>query len=120
MRLLTQLRLGQKGSFVPTWQAMQRLVSTGITRAIGVSNFSIAELKEIIPYASDVPISCNQVEVHPWLPQTELVTFMKQHDILTTCSSPFAGQKADGATLLKDPTIMDIARKNNMDGGQLL
>jgi glycerol 2-dehydrogenase (NADP+) len=115
-----QFHPGQKGSFVPTWQAMTELVSTGKTRAIGVSNFSIAEVEEILPYAKDTPISCNQVEVHPWLPQTELITFMKQHDILTTCYSPFAGQKADGASLLKDQTILELARKNNMDVGQLL
>ena len=112
--------LGHKGTFVPTWQAMQKLVSTGKTRAVGVSNFSVSELKEVLSYSQDVPISCNQVEVHPWLPQTELFNFMKQHDILLTCYSPFAGQKADGATLLKDSTVAEIAKKNNMDVGQLL
>ncbi|OQU97572.1 hypothetical protein CLAIMM_03485 isoform 2 [Cladophialophora immunda] len=110
----------QKGSYVPTWQAMQRLVSTGKTRAVGVSNFSISEVKEILPYAQDVPISCNQVEVHPWLPNNELIAFMKEHGILVTCYSPFAGQKADGETLLKDPTVKKLAEKNGMDVGQLL
>ena len=99
---------------------MQRLVSKGKTRSVGVSNFSIAELKEILPHAEDIPISCNQVEVHPWLPQTELIAFMKQHDILATCYSPFAGQKADGATLLKDATVGGLAKKNDMDVAQLL
>ncbi|EXJ63469.1 uncharacterized protein A1O5_11518 [Cladophialophora psammophila CBS 110553] len=107
-------------SYVPTWQAMQRLVSTGKTRAVGVSNFSISEVKEILSYAEDVPISCNQVEVHPWLPNNELIDFMKAHGILVTCYSPFAGQKADGETLLKDPMVKKIAEKNSMDVGQLL
>jgi len=111
---------GQKGSFVPTWHALQKLVSTGKTRAVGVSNFSISELKDILPYAKEVPIACNQVEIHPWLPNTELVNFMKEHDILATAYSPFAGQKADGQTLIKDATVKKIAEKNGMDVGQCL
>ncbi len=113
-------QVGEKGSFIPTWQAMQELVSKGKTRAVGVSNFSIPGLQEILPHAEDVPISCNQVEVHPWLPQNELINFSKQHGILTTCYSPFAGQKADGATLIKDLTVKRVAEKNDMDPGQLL
>jgi diketogulonate reductase-like aldo/keto reductase len=99
---------------------MQRLVSSGKTRAVGVSNFSISELKEILPHADDVPVSCNQVEVHPWLPQNELIEFSRGQGILTTCYSPFAGQKADGATLLKDPAVMKLADECEMDVGQLL
>ncbi|EXJ55969.1 hypothetical protein A1O7_08900 [Cladophialophora yegresii CBS 114405] len=108
------------GSFVPTWKAMQGLVSSGKTRAVGVSNFSVSELKEILPHAEEIPISCNQVEVHPWLPQNELIGFSRGHDILTTCYSPFAGQKADRATLLKDPTVKKLAEQCKMDVGQLL
>ncbi|RVX74130.1 hypothetical protein B0A52_01962 [Exophiala mesophila] len=113
-------KAGHEGSFVPTWLALKALVGTGKTRAVGVSNFSITDLKDILPYATDVPISCNQVEVHPWLPNNELIDFMKEHDILAACYSPFAGQKEDGATLLKDPVVKQLAEKNGMDVGQLL
>jgi glycerol 2-dehydrogenase (NADP+) len=99
---------------------MQALVSTGKVRAVGVSNFSIPDLKELLPHSTEVPISCNQIEVHPWLPQNDLVAFCKKHEILTTCYSPFAGQKPDGKTLLKDETVLKVARKNNMDAGQVL
>lgn len=99
---------------------MKRLVLNGKTRAVGVSNFSISDIEALLPYAQDVPISCNQVEVHPWLPNNELIHFMKEHDILATCYSPFAGQKADGETLLKDPTVKKVADKNGMDVGQCL
>lgn len=99
---------------------MKSLVRAGKTRAIGLSNFSIAELADIMPHATDIPISCNQIEVHPWLPQKELVAYGKENGILTTCYSPFAGQKSDGATLLKDATILELAKKNDMDVGQLL
>ncbi len=99
---------------------MQALVRNGKTRSIGVSNFSISELQEVIPHATDIPISCNQIEVHPWLPQIELIDFAREHGILTTCYSPFAGQKEDGATLLKDEVVIKLAKKNDMDVGQLL
>lgn len=105
---------------MPTWQAMQALVKKGKARTIGLSNFSSSELADIIPYENDVPISCNQVEVHPWLPNNELIAFAKEKGILTTCYSPFAGQKADGATLLKDKAVLKLAEKNDMDVGQLL
>ena len=111
---------GKEGSFVPTWKALQELVKKGKTRTVGVSNFSISDIKDILPHATDIPISCNQIEVHPWLPQTELIEFGNEHGILTTCYSPFAGQKEDGATLLKDETVKKLAAKNNMDVGQLL
>lgn len=99
---------------------MKALVKKGKTRTIGLSNFSIAELSDILPEAKDIPISCHQIEVHPWLPQNELIAFGNEHGILTTGYSPFAGQKADGATLLKDEKIMELAKKNGMDVGQLL
>jgi len=111
---------GHEGSFVPTWQAMQALVKTGKVRAVGVSNFSIAGLEELLPHSAEVPISCNQVEVHPWLPQTELIEFSRKHGILTSCYSPFAGQKGDGEKLLDDPTVIKVAEKNGLDVGQLL
>lgn len=99
---------------------MKKLVSTGKTRAIGVSNFSIADIQDILPHATEIPISCNQVEVHPWLPNSQLIDFCKKHDILTTCYSPFAGQKDDGKTLLQDDTVNKLAEKNDMGVGQLL
>lgn len=99
---------------------MQALVKSGKARAIGLSNFSVTELSEVIPHENDIPISCNQIEVHPWLPQIELIEFGKKNGILTTCYSPFAGQKKDGATLLKDEKIQKLAEKNRMDVGQLL
>lgn len=113
-------RKGHEGSFAPTWKAMQACVKKGKAHAVGLSNFSIPEILELLPHEADVPISCNQVEVHPWLPQNELVEFARKHGIVTTCYSPFAGQKEDGATLLKDDKILKLAEKNKMDVGQLL
>lgn len=113
-------KAGQQGSFIPTWQAMQELVKKGKCRAVGVSNFSIADMEELLPFSKEVPISCNQIEVHPWLPQKEIIEWSNKHGILTTCYSPFAGQKSDGKTLLKDTQVVELAAKNGVDVGQLL
>lgn len=113
-------KMGHQGSFIPTWKAMQECVRKGKAKAVGVSNFSTKEIKELLPHAQDIPVSCNQVECHPWLPQRQMVDFANQHGIVITCYSPFAGQKADGATLLKDEKVLELAKKNNMDVGQLL
>ena len=111
---------GVKGSFVPTWKAMQKLVSAGKTRAVGVSNFSIRQVNELLPHSADIAVSCNQIEAHPWLPNNDVIAFNKKHGIVTTCFSPFAGQKADGNTLLKDQSVIELAKKNDMGIGQLL
>ncbi|KXT18220.1 hypothetical protein AC579_2887 [Pseudocercospora musae] len=113
-------KVGQHGSFLPTWKAMQELVRKGKARAIGVSNFSISDIEVLLDESRDIPISCNQVEVHPWLPQTELIEYCKKHNILVSCYSPFAGQKSDGKTLIKDNKVVELAKKNGMDAGQLL
>jgi diketogulonate reductase-like aldo/keto reductase len=116
----TDMFAGKQGSFIPTWRAMEALVRKGKAKAIGLSNFSIQELQDVLDEVKDIPISCNQIEVHPWLPQNELIAFGNENGILTTCYSPFAGQKADGATLLKDEGVLKLAKKNDMDVGQLL
>ena len=110
----------QSGTFIPTWQAMQRLVATGKVRAVGVSNFNIVQLQEILSVVGTVPVSCNQVEAHPWFPNTQLLEFMRKAEIMRTVYCPFAGQKRSGTSLLADPLVLGLAEKNEMGAGQLL
>lgn len=108
---------GEKGSFKRTWQALQELVQKGKVRAIGVSNFSIAQLQEVLSIGGPVPLSCNQIESHPYFPNSPLLDFMHKENILATAYCPFAGA---GLNLLEDPTVVSLAQKNHMDVGQLL
>ena len=110
----------QRGSFIPTWRAMQGLVATGKVRAVGVSNFNITQLEEILSVGGAVPVSCNQVEAHPWFPNRQLFAFMDAAEILKTAYCPFAGQKKSGAQLIQDPLVVRLAQKNQMGVGQLL
>lgn len=112
---------GQQGTFRPTWRAMQALVGTGKVRAVGVSNFNIAQLKEVLSVGGDVPLSCNQVEAHPWFPNTELINFMRDEGILATAYCPFAGPTpSNGTPLVEDPIVKRLAEKNQVGVGQLL
>lgn len=109
-----------------TWQAMETLVNQGLTRQIGVSNFSIHKLKSLLENA-DMPPAMNQVELHPYLQQTELLQFAQEHNIFLTAYSPLgssdrpAALKAqDEPVLLKDPTILEIADKHQVTTAQVL
>ncbi|KAA6411067.1 MAG: hypothetical protein FRX48_05378 [Lasallia pustulata] len=111
---------GHKGGFRATWEAMQRLVGTGKVRAVGVSNFNITQLQEVLSVGGTVPLSCHQVEAHPWFPNTGLLDFMREQGILRTVYCPFAGQKRSGMSLVEDPLVTALAEKNRMGVGQLL
>ena len=111
---------GREGSFRATWGKMQALVGTGKVRAVGVSNFNVAQLQEVLSVGGSVPVSCNQVEAHPWFPNSELLQFMKQNSILATVYCPFAGQLDSGKRLLDDLRVQEMATRSGMGVGQLL
>ena len=76
---------GNKGPTVQppleqTWRDMERLVDLGLVRAIGVSNFSVAKLRGLLPHATK-PISILQVESHPYWRNDELADFCAANDI---------------------------------------
>ena len=78
-------------SYVDTWKAMEKLVKTGKTRAIGISNFSRAEVENILKEGSIVP-AVHQLECHPWLQQTSFNAWQKTKGIYITHYSPFGNQ----------------------------
>jgi len=78
-------------SYVDTYKAMEKLFTTGKTKAIGVSNFSRAELENLLKETSVVP-AAHQIELHPWLQQREFCDFHKSKCILITQYSPFGNQ----------------------------
>ncbi|CAK9143889.1 unnamed protein product [Ilex paraguariensis] len=70
-----------------TWKAMEGLVELGLVRAIGVSNFSIQQIKELLRFARIVP-AVNQVELHPFWRQDELVKFCQSKGIHVSAHTP--------------------------------
>lgn len=105
-------------NFVKTWDLMQELLSTGKTKAIGVSNFSINNLKTLMasPNFKVVP-AANQVEVHPLLPQFELIKYCQEQNIVIEAYSPFGS--AD-APVLKEQVLHDIGKKYDATAAQVI
>jgi methylglyoxal/glyoxal reductase len=87
------------------WRAMVHLLREGKTRAIGVSNYTIDDLKEILD-DSDVMPAVNQVEFHPFLYQKDLLSFCEKNGIQLEAYSPLTRGKR-----LKHPAILDITKK---------
>jgi alcohol dehydrogenase (NADP+) len=77
--------------YVDTYKAMEKLLETGKTKAIGISNFSYAELERLLKECSVVPAAI-QMELHPWLQQTKFCEFIKSKGIHITQYSPFGNQ----------------------------
>jgi alcohol dehydrogenase (NADP+) len=80
-------------SYVDTWKAMEKLIETGKTKAIGVSNFSRAEVENVLKGGSIVP-AVHQLECHPWLQQNSFTEWQKSKGIHITQYSPFGNQNA--------------------------
>jgi len=108
-----------------TWEAMQLLKKSGLTKHIGVSNFNQAKLQEIIGVGGQQP-EMNQIELHPFLPQDGLVNFCQNQKILVTAYSPLgspdsrAARHQNDPKLLDHPVIIDLAAKHQATSGQIL
>ena len=109
-----------------TWGAMQALQAKGLSKHIGVSNFSIRKLKELIAMGGQIP-EMNQVELHPYLQQQALVDFCLDHNIHVTAYSPLGsmdrpeGMKKDGEPVpLENEAIKKIASAHEASPAQIL
>lgn len=99
-----------------TWKAMEELYQAGLCRAIGVSNFGVKTLSDLLEAAAINPM-VNQVECHPYLPQNELVEFCQKNMIAVTAYAPLGSGKS---VLLEDETVRSIAAKNKITPAQVL
>lgn len=109
-----------------TWKGMVRQKEAGYARHIGVSNFNVSKLSEILKGSSVKP-EMNQIECHPYLRQEELVDFCKKNGILLTAYSPLGsadrpqGRRKDSdPVLLEDPVVSTIAKAHGVSPAQVL
>ncbi|KAI8865553.1 Aldo/keto reductase [Ramicandelaber brevisporus] len=109
----------RKTDIPAVWKKLEALVDSGKVKAIGVSNFSIKLLEEeLLPIARIKPV-VNQVESHPYLQQTALVEFGKEHGIHITAFSPLGGGNED-PNVVEDATIAEIAKKHGVPASAIL
>lgn len=103
-----------------TWEAMVALRSEGLTRHVGVSNFSKKKLDELMKQSDFIP-EMNQIELHPYLHQEDLVEFCQNNAILVTAYSPLGSQnKSEETPLLEHDVIKAIASKHEATPAQVL
>jgi diketogulonate reductase-like aldo/keto reductase len=80
--------------------ALNKMRREGLTKHIGVSNFTVALLEEAIRL-SDAPIVCNQFECHPFLDQDKLIAACRRHKVAVVAYSPVARGRAEGSDVLE-------------------
>ena len=109
-----------------TWNAMLALKKEGKSKHIGVSNFSIKKLDDLLSKTDEVP-EMNQVELHPLLQQNELLAYCSKKGIHLTAYSPLgSGDRSEGMkqenepNMLENDSIKSIANKHNASPGQVL
>lgn len=109
-----------------TWQAMEQLAESGLVRHIGVSNFSAPKLRALCAGARRRP-EMNQVELHPYLQQDELLATCRELGVHVTAYSPLGspdrpeGMKAKGEpVLLQDPVVGEVAARHGASPAQVL
>jgi alcohol dehydrogenase (NADP+) len=109
-------RIDATVSIHETWQALEALVDQGLVRHIGVSNYPVALLHELMTQAR-IPPAINQCEAHPYLQQTKLVEYCRARGVHFEAYSPLGtpGFKArDEPVILDDPVLNEIATRHGI------
>jgi diketogulonate reductase-like aldo/keto reductase len=97
-----------------TWRAMERLRADGKARAVGVSNYTVRHLEELLGGAREPP-AVNQIELHPFLQQRELVEFCNGNGIVVEAYAPLVK-----ARRMEHPVLRRVARKHAATPAQVL
>lgn len=108
------------------WQNMEKCVELGLTKSIGVSNYSVQLLSNLISFAKIKPV-CNQVEVHPLFSQEGLFHYCKQNDIAIVAYNPLCNGKSarnnlefDKYDLSKNKLLSELAAKYKKTNAQII
>jgi len=110
-----------------TWAAMEKLVDKQLTRRIGVSNFNVQLLSDVLSYAV-IPPYANQIELHPYLVQQKLVTFCQDNNVQCVAFSPLGsasyieigGDAGFGKGPLSEAVVLKIAEGHGRTAAQVI
>ena len=109
-----------------TWGAMEELVTAGLVRQIGVSNFGVSLLRDLLSYATIRP-AVLQIELHPFLAQEKLLRFCRNERIGVTGFSPLGagsyvplGMAEADDSVLEQPIVRKIAAAHNKTPAQIV
>src|SRR3954467_15434323 len=105
------------------YRALETLLADGKVRAIGVSNFMVEHLTQLLDRATVVP-AVNQIEQHPYFSQAEVEAFGERHGILAQAWSPIGGitfyRDSGHTSALQDPVIVEIAQTHDKSPAQVM
>ncbi len=105
------------------YRALEKLLADGRVRAIGVSNFMVDHLTQLLDQTAVVP-AVNQIEVHPYFQQREVQALGVEHGIVTQAWSPIGGitfyREGEHTSTLQDPTIVGIAEAHSKSPAQVM
>jgi len=107
---------------VGAYRALEKLLSDGQVRAIGVSNFKPQHL-DALSERSEITPAINQIELHPYFTQQEMQEADAQHGILTQAWSPIGGitfYRESAKSTLDDPVILGIAESHEKTAAQVM
>jgi len=104
-------------TLLDTWRAMESLVSEGKCKAIGLSDVSLAQVRDVVKAAKMKPAVVH-VESHPYLPQWDLLNYCKEQGIVLQAFAAL-GHSSE-PSLLKDPVITAIAQRVKKTPAQVL
>jgi alcohol dehydrogenase (NADP+) len=103
-----------------TWKQLEEQVDAGQTRAIGISNFSIKKMEELLQKTRITPAML-QIESHCYFRNQELIDAAHAHDIAVTAYSPLGSKSPEGETSpLEDEKVQEIAKKLKLNPAQVL
>lgn len=112
--------------YLDTWAAMEELVDKGKTRHIGVANFSPHQIKKLLKHSRSHPPQVHQMELHPYLQQTNFVKWHQDIGIHVTAYSSLGGTNPtytpgdDAPTpLLNNSVIKEIAEDRDCTPAQV-
>ena len=121
--ILHQALPGEFDLTIQAYQALEKLYADGRVRAIGVSNFMPDHLDRLLADTRIVP-AVNQIEVHPYFRQTELLAYDAEHGILNQAWSPIGGitfyRDGSKGSTLQDPVIGGIAAAHGRTPAQVM
>ena len=104
-----------EGKYKEAWRALEYLYEQGRVKAIGVCNFQVHHLEDLLKDANVKPV-INQIELHPYLSQTKVREFCEANNIQVEAWSPLMA----GNGLLEDETLKEIAKKYNKTTAQVV
>ncbi|CAL6000699.1 Aldose_reductase [Hexamita inflata] len=104
----------QNISLEATWCVMESFVERGFAKNIGVSNYTVALMNDLLSYCKIKPF-CNQIESHLYFQNTVLIDFCNEHEVRVVAYSPFGGKydygRNAGRSLFQDEVLTKIASK---------